>query len=81
MIKPEAWGHPFPPPEKFDVEAEVAFIDRMCAEGKVVAVGECGLDAYYCADAESLAEQERVLRLLIEGYVTALLLGAWRLVL
>ena len=39
----------------------------MCQEGKVVAVGECGLDAYYCTDPEQLAEQERVLRLLIEG--------------
>jgi Tat protein secretion system quality control protein TatD with DNase activity len=67
VIKAETWGHPFPPPDKFDIEAEVAFIDRMCGEGKVVAVGECGLDAYYCTDAESLQEQERVLRLLIEG--------------
>lgn len=67
VIKPETWQHPFPPPDKFDVEAEVAFIDEMCAAGKVVAIGECGLDAYYCTDPESLAEQERVLRLLIEG--------------
>lgn len=56
-----------PPPDKFDIEAEVAWIDQMCAEGKVVAIGECGLDAYYCTDEESLEEQERVLRLLIEG--------------
>jgi hypothetical protein len=66
-IKPEAWAHPFPPPDKFDIEAEVAWIDQMCAEGKAVAVGECGLDAYYCTDPEELREQERVLRLLIEG--------------
>lgn len=45
----------------------MAWIDRMCAEGKAVAVGECGLDAYYCTDPAELAEQERVLRLLIEG--------------
>ncbi len=67
IIKAETWGHPFPPPDRFDIEAEVAFIDQMCAEGRVAAIGECGLDAYYCTDEESLKEQERVLRLLIEG--------------
>ncbi|TFJ81016.1 hypothetical protein NSK_007659 [Nannochloropsis salina CCMP1776] len=65
VINPEAWRNPFPPPDKFDVDAEVEFIDRMCAEGKVVAVGECGLDAYYCTDPVEFAEQERVLRKLI----------------
>ncbi|KAM3572210.1 hypothetical protein VYU27_005791 [Nannochloropsis oceanica] len=65
VIGPDAWPHPFPPPDKFDVDAEVEWIDQMCAEGKVVAVGECGLDAYYCTDPTQLAEQERVLRKLI----------------
>lgn len=46
---------------------QVAFIDQMASEGRIVAVGECGLDWYYVSDPESIAEQERVLRLLIEG--------------
>lgn len=53
----------------------MAWIDQMCAEGKAVAVGECGLDAYYCTDPEELREQERVLRLLIEG--AFFLFGRW----
>jgi TatD DNase family protein len=65
VISADVWPHPFPPPDKFDVDAEVEWIDQMCAEGKVVAVGECGLDAYYCTDPAQLAEQERVLRRLI----------------
>lgn len=64
-INADEWPHPFPPPDRFDVDAEVEWIDQMCAEGKVVAVGECGLDAYYCTDPAQLAEQERVLRKLI----------------
>jgi TatD DNase family protein len=67
LITSETWSHPFPPPERFDVDAEVAFIDEMCARGKVVAVGECGLDAYWVTDKEQLAEQERVLRSLVRG--------------
>ena len=65
VIRADEWPHPFPPPDKFDVDAEVEWIDQMCADGKVVAVGECGLDAYYCTDPAQLAEQERVLRKLI----------------
>lgn len=60
------WPHPFPPPERFNIEEEVQFIDQMAAEGKIVAVGECGLDKHYLTDDVSMAEQERVLRLLIE---------------
>ena len=66
VISAETWTHPFPPPDKFDVDAEVEYIDQMCAEGRVAAVGECGLDAYYCTDEASLNEQERVLRKLID---------------
>lgn len=66
-IKAENWKHEFPPPAVFDVDAEVAYIDQMATEGRIVAIGECGLDWFYLSDAESVAEQERVLRLLIEG--------------
>lgn len=59
------WNHPFPPPVKFDIEAEVAFIDSMAAEKRIIAIGECGLDKHYLTDAVTFAEQERVLRLLM----------------
>jgi Tat protein secretion system quality control protein TatD with DNase activity len=67
VITPETWSHPFPPPTPFDIGEEVEFIDKMCAEGRIVAVGECGLDWHYLTDPACLAEQERVLRALIEG--------------
>jgi len=67
VIKPETWQHPFPPPAIFDIEQEIAFIDHMCEKGKIVAIGECGMDAHYLTDPESLNEQEKVLRKLIEG--------------
>lgn len=59
------WLHPFDPPEKFDVDAEIAFIDSMAAEKRIVAVGECGLDKHYLTDEGSMAEQEQVLRKLM----------------
>lgn len=59
------WNHDFDPPEKFDIQAEIDFIDSLAAEKKIVAVGECGLDKHYVTDAVSMAEQERVLRLLM----------------
>jgi len=66
VIQPEVWEHDFPPPEKFDVDAEIAWIDQMATEGKIVAVGECGLDRHYLTDQPSLDEQERVLVCLID---------------
>lgn len=60
------WNHDFDPPERFDIEAEVEFIDLMAAEKKIVAVGECGLDKHYLTDEASMIEQERVLRLLMK---------------
>eukprot|EP00640_Fibrocapsa_japonica_P003744 CAMPEP_0113935426 /NCGR_PEP_ID=MMETSP1339-20121228/2575_1 /TAXON_ID=94617 /ORGANISM="Fibrocapsa japonica" /LENGTH=295 /DNA_ID=CAMNT_0000937573 /DNA_START=167 /DNA_END=1054 /DNA_ORIENTATION=+ /assembly_acc=CAM_ASM_000762 len=69
------WDHEFDPPERFDVDAEVAWIDEMCggnsdpsktANQRVAAIGECGLDRFYLTDEASWAEQERVLISLIE---------------
>lgn len=62
---PGVWSAEFPPPEVFDVEEEVAFIDAAAGEGRIVAVGECGLDGFYVKDAATMAEQERVLEMLI----------------
>lgn len=57
-LDPAAWPHDWPPPAPFDVDAEIDWIDSVAAE--VVAIGECGLDAYWVtAHAD---EQERVLR-------------------
>jgi len=66
VIDPDKWEHEFPPPEKFDVDAEINWIDQMASEGKIVAVGECGLDRFYVTDQASWDEQERVLVRLIE---------------
>eukprot|EP00639_Heterosigma_akashiwo_P018015 CAMPEP_0206398964 /NCGR_PEP_ID=MMETSP0294-20121207/24502_1 /ASSEMBLY_ACC=CAM_ASM_000327 /TAXON_ID=39354 /ORGANISM="Heterosigma akashiwo, Strain CCMP2393" /LENGTH=281 /DNA_ID=CAMNT_0053854603 /DNA_START=144 /DNA_END=989 /DNA_ORIENTATION=+ len=65
VIEPTAWEHEFPPPDKFDVDAEIEWIDQQAAEGNIVAVGECGLDRFYVTDEASWAEQERVLVRLI----------------
>jgi hypothetical protein len=65
IVEGENWKHPFPPPPKFDVDAEIAFIDSLAAEKKIVALGECGLDKHYLTDEVTFAEQERVLRLLM----------------
>ena len=61
-IQREAWEHPFPPPDSFDVDAEIDFIDSVADQ--LVAVGECGLDRYWVLD--QMEEQERVLRRLCE---------------
>ncbi len=61
-IDRDAWTHDWPPPEPFDVDAEIDFIDSVGA--RLVAVGECGLDQYWVKD--QAAEQERVLRRLCE---------------
>jgi len=56
------WPHPWDPPEPFDVDAEIAFIDSVAAE--LVAIGEVGLDQYWVTD--QAAEQERVFERLCE---------------
>jgi TatD DNase family protein len=53
-----AWPHPFAPPTAFDVDAEIDFIASRA--GELIAIGECGLDAYWVT--EHMDEQERVLR-------------------
>ena len=49
------WGFEAPP--KFDVDEEIEWIDRMCLERKIVAVGECGLDGHYLKDENAMLEQ------------------------
>lgn len=61
-IDRDAWPHPWPPPAAFDVDAEIDFIDSVA--DRVIAVGECGLDAYWVT--EHADEQERVLVRLCE---------------
>ncbi len=56
------WGYDWPPPAPFDVDAEIDFIDSVA--GRLVAIGECGLDQHWVKD--QAAEQERVLRRLCE---------------
>jgi TatD DNase family protein len=65
IVEGDNWKHPFPPPTRFDVDAEIAFIDSLASEKKIVALGECGLDKHYLTDEVSFAEQERVLRQLM----------------
>ena len=65
VIDESNWKHPFPPPEKFDVDRETDFIEEMAVTKQVVAIGECGLDKFYLTDDVSMAEQERVLRRLM----------------
>lgn len=57
-IDRQAWTYDFEPPEPFDVDEEIDFIDSMAE--RLVAIGECGLDQYWVRD--QAAEQERVLR-------------------
>ena len=54
------WHHDFEPPVKFDIDAEIAFIDQLASEKRIVAVGECGLDKHYLTDDASMREQEQV---------------------
>ena len=44
---------------RFDVDEEIARIDRWAKEGLISAVGECGLDGYWVGE-ETFKEQERV---------------------
>ena len=64
QIDPVSWQHSWGPPVPFDPDAEIAFIAEQAAGGTLVAIGECGLDAYW--DTTHMPEQERVLRRLIE---------------
>jgi TatD DNase family protein len=50
---------------RFDVDAEIDFIEAAAASGKIAAVGECGLDGYWL-DPSTFAEQERVFGRLID---------------
>jgi len=50
---------------RFDVDAEIAFIDAMAAAGRIAAVGECGLDGHWLAGS-TFPEQERVFEALID---------------
>jgi TatD DNase family protein len=60
------WKHDFPPPTRFDVDAEIDFIEEMVKTKRIVALGECGLDKHYLTDEVSFAEQVRVLRKLMK---------------
>jgi len=62
---PGYWTYDFDPPEPFDVDSEVAAIEALAARKEIVAIGECGLDKHYFSDDDVMAEQERVLRLLL----------------
>ncbi len=64
FIDPQTWPHPFDSPARFDVDAEVDFIESVADQ--IIAVGECGLDGYWIKDGAALGEQERVLRRLCE---------------
>ena len=64
LLARDTWQHPWGPPAPFDPDAEIAFIAEQAAAKTIIAIGECGLDAYW--DTTHLAEQERVLRRLLE---------------
>ncbi|CAE8601168.1 unnamed protein product, partial [Polarella glacialis] len=49
-------------PEALDVGKELSFIDQMAAAGRLIAVGEAGLDKMYGYTEKLLGAQEEVLR-------------------
>jgi TatD DNase family protein len=49
----------------FDIDQELNFIQEMAAAKRRVAIGECGLARHYVRAAPVMAEQERVLRRLM----------------
>lgn len=51
--------------QSFDVNSEIAFIRTQAQLGSLIAIGECGLDAYWLGE-ETFKEQERVFSELIE---------------
>ena len=54
---------------RFDVDAEITFIDEQARLGRVFAIGECGLDAYWVGE-ETFVRQEEVFTKLIEIALT-----------
>ena len=50
---------------RFDVDAEIGFIREQAAAGRLIAVGECGLDGHWVGE-ETFAEQERVFEALVD---------------
>ena len=60
-IASQGWEHPFPPPEVFSPEDEIAFIDSVA--DRLVAIGEIGLDQHWVKNQQ--ARQEEVFRALI----------------
>jgi len=65
----EAVNHLLPetfalPVARFSVDDEIAFIRKQALDGKLHAIGECGLDAYWL-NQDTFPEQERVFRALI----------------
>ena len=63
-IEREGWNHPFEPPEPFDLDAEIAFIDAQA--DRIIAVGEVGLDRHWVKADAALKAQDHVLRRLCE---------------
>lgn len=55
---------PFPM-KQFDVDAEIDFIEEQAKAGRIIAIGECGLDGHWVGP-ETFADQERVFRRLID---------------
>ena len=55
---------PFPV-KAFDVDQEIAFIETQAKAGKLIAIGECGLDGHWVGP-ETFAAQERVFEALID---------------
>jgi TatD DNase family protein len=60
-LLPETFSLPI---VRFAVDDEIAFIREQALAGKLHAIGECGLDAYWLTE-ETFSEQERVFRALI----------------
>jgi TatD DNase family protein len=50
---------------RFDVDAEIKFIEEMAAAGRLTAVGECGLDGHWVGK-DTFPEQERVFESLVD---------------
>lgn len=50
---------------RFDVQTEIAFIREQALLGRIVAVGECGLDGYWVKE-DTFAAQEKIFEQLIE---------------
>jgi TatD DNase family protein len=63
-IDDDNWTADFAAPAPFDVDAEIDWIEDNL--DRVIAIGECGLDAYWVDDEGVRAEQERVLSRLCE---------------